>query len=109
MHPCFSNDEYIRFVGIIGQETAMAAEPEFVGNVWQFKSLCPGRTDTGCAVSYKDRPIVCKLYPFLPVPTRTQGIKLLLDIACPNWKTFGNLIDQSYEELKKHGFNKKTE
>ena len=36
-YPVFTTDEYIRLFKVIGNEVGMKAEPELLGNVWQFK------------------------------------------------------------------------
>lgn len=98
----FTHEEYIRLVMVIGGDAAQKAEPEQVGNGWQFKQGCPGYTKTGCILPYDQHPIVCKLYPFMPTPTRNLGTMLLLDTQCPYWQIFGKERIKALNELKKH-------
>jgi Fe-S-cluster containining protein len=99
-HPILSTDEYMRLLLAVGTGAPLAMRE---GNGWQFKEPCPAKSDKGCIISYDDRPIVCKLYPFMPVPTRTKGTMLLLDLECPYWMVFGKDIEKAKEELKKYG------
>jgi hypothetical protein len=99
-HPNMTDREYQRLVDVIGEKKAKAAGPEQMGTWWMFREKCPGKLPDGCALTYEERPLCCKLYPFVAIPAITGSIighELLLDIRhCPRWKEFGD----QYEEMK---------
>lgn len=55
---------------------------------------------------YEKRPLVCKMFPFLPIPIYQDDIKdihykLLLDVErCPQWRAFGDNYDTAKEEFE---------
>ena len=103
--PYFTHDEYIAFVMKIGCQKAMEYEPRKVGNGWKFRpGKCPGLTEKGCILDYRDRPILCRAYPFIPVPTAEGKYFLTLALrTCPAWREFGEHYDDQVEELAEMG------
>jgi hypothetical protein len=102
-HPTMTDVEFNRLVGAIGKETADAARPERFGTWWMFRENCPGKLPDGCALPYDDRPLCCKIYPFVAIPAITGSVighEILLDIRhCPRWKEFGECYEETKEEF----------
>jgi Fe-S-cluster containining protein len=78
-----------------------------MGNVWMFdEEGCPGLTDTGCIMPYEERPLMCRLYPWIAVPilgTRQKDAYtdlLLYTTTCPQWKAFGDDYDIARKEFE---------
>jgi hypothetical protein len=107
-HPNMTDGEFNRLVVAIGKEQAEAAGPERLGTWWMFRENCPGKLPDGCVLSYEDRPLCCKIYPFVAIPAITGSVighEILLDIRhCPRWKEFG----EHYEETKQEFITLKT-
>jgi Uncharacterised protein family (UPF0153). len=102
-HPNMTTAEYERLVMAIGREKAEAAGPQKLGNWWMFRDTCPGKLDAGCVLPYGDRPLACKIYPFVAIPSingSIAGHELLLDLRhCPRWKEFGERYEETKEEF----------
>ncbi len=102
-HPNMTTGEYERLVMAIGRERAEAAGPQQLGSWWMFRETCPGKREDGCALSYEDRPLTCKIYPFVAIPSingSIAGHELLLDLRhCPRWKDFGERYEETKEEF----------
>ncbi|GEM_PF-6015927 len=100
--------EFNRLVDAIGKEKAGLAVPERFGTWWMFRENCPGKLPDGCVLRYDDRPLCCKIYPFVAIPAITGSVighEILLDIRhCPRWKEFG----ECYEEVKQEFIDQKT-
>jgi Fe-S-cluster containining protein len=74
--------------------------------MWMFKrGSCPGIGDNGCVMPYDERPLVCRLFPWVSVPfytsTKDDAMNelVLLVGRCPQWRVFGELYEQTKEEL----------
>lgn len=95
-----TDNEFNRLADAVGKEKAKAALPERYGSWWMFREICPGKLKDGCILTYDDRPLCCKIYPFVAIPAVTGSVlghEILLDLRhCPRWKEFG----ESYEEVK---------
>ena len=74
------------------------------GKVWMFKkSGCPAAGEQGCKMPHGSRPLMCKLFPFIPIPTigpndADNKVMLLLNLRCPNWELFGHNHDEAMKE-----------
>jgi hypothetical protein len=108
-HPNMTDAEYRRLVNAIGRKKSEAAIPEQFGTWWMFRENCPGKLPDGCILSYDDRPLCCKIYPFVAIPAITGSVighELLLDIRhCPRWKEFGECYEETKSEfilMKEH-------
>lgn len=92
----------------VGNEGLHKHSPSFNerAGVWMFKSGCPASSPTGCAIPYAERPMICKMFPYLPIPVYQDDIKdvhykLLLDVErCPQWKAFGDNYDAAIKEFE---------
>lgn len=102
-HPNMTTGEYERLVLATGREKAEAAGPQQLGNWWMFRDTCPGKLENGCVLPYEDRPLTCKIYPFVAIPSMNGSIaghELLLDLRhCPRWKEFGERYEETKEEF----------
>lgn len=103
--PFFTTEEYIRLVTVIGNAKVMEHEPRDVVGGWKFKpGPCPGLTENGCALLYKDRPQMCRIYPFLIIPTKEgRNILALALRTCPAWKEYGDQYWDTVRELAREG------
>lgn len=51
---------------------------------------CPFLSDTGCVIPHDEKPLVCKMFPFVFQPARHGNVIQLLDIGhCPMWREWG--------------------
>ncbi len=67
-----------------------------LGPWYKFTEPCPVYDkETGCKLERNDRPVICNMYPYSPIPTSGSGYLVLLDTrVCPFWQSFGcNLRD----------------
>ena len=111
LYPVFEPHEVLPLRDIIGVEGYNAADPWPVGeHLIGFRKPCPGKGKTGCVLPYKNRPLVCRLFPFEPVPQRVenqdgkQEYDLLLAVGkCPHWKLFGMSYEKAMKELEASG------
>ncbi len=122
LYPALRPDEYIRMSNAIGNDKLVKTGILPLDNGWlRLKGPCPALTDHGCALSYEDRPIVCKIYPWMLIPSKRferpghfeKGVwkednapgdrglfELFLDVKyCPAWKVFGELYEESKKEI----------
>jgi Fe-S-cluster containining protein len=107
-HPNMTKEEYQRLVDKLGFEKVRAAKPKRVGAWLMFMENCPGKLPDGCILSYEERPLGCRIYPFVAIPAlggSVLGHELLLDLRhCPHWKEFGDQYEaakREFEEVKK--------
>ncbi|MEI6293064.1 MAG: YkgJ family cysteine cluster protein [Methanomicrobiales archaeon] len=102
-HPTMTDIEFERLVDAIGKEEAATAMPERFGTWWMFRENCPGKQKDGCVLAYDDRPLCCKIYPFVAIPAVTGSVighEILLDIRyCPRWKEFGEWYEETKQEF----------
>jgi len=103
--PALTTDEYIALYSAVGAEKIMAYEPEWVNDSWMFAKGCPGLTSTGCVLSYEDRPLMCRLFPWVIAPIlgdthREAHHDLLLTMRCPQWKAFGENYEFALKEFE---------
>jgi Fe-S-cluster containining protein len=66
---------------------------------------CPALTATGCAIPYDERPLNCKLYPYVPFPIHVVDAAVepelfLSNKFCPAWREFAEHRDEAEEELR---------
>jgi len=55
----------------------------------------PGK---GCKLPHDKKPVICRLYPWIPYNFENDDWELLLDVsACEYWQTYG----KTYEDVKK--------
>jgi Fe-S-cluster containining protein len=96
-----TTDEYTRLALKIGNDKVQESGPVYICGGWQFSAeKCPGLTDKGCILEYKDRPEACRIYPFVKVPT-IQGDKLFLDVSrCKHWAQLGRTFEETKEEIQ---------
>lgn len=102
LHPHVQDNEYQKFIERFGEEAVQVMNPTKSPLGWTVFTNCIAKTPTGCAFSYEDRPLVCKIYPF--ETTRTEkGWKLTLDVAtCPYWMIFGHLYEEAARTLRQY-------
>ena len=102
LHPHLQDHEFKTFVDRFGQEAVNTMHPTKTSIGWTVITGCIARTETGCAFSYEDRPLVCKIFPFMT--NRTElGWKISLDVdTCPYWMIFGHLRDEAAQTLIKY-------
>lgn len=44
----------------------------------------------GCQIPHKSKPVICRLYPWIPYNFEGDEWELLLDVtACANWEVYG--------------------
>jgi Fe-S-cluster containining protein len=94
-----TEDEYLYIRSLLGEEKADACRPLKMPNGWyKFQEPCPCfDPDTGCIIAdVSKRPLICRLYPFVPVPARGGYLLLLAVHLCPYWMVFG----PKYEEAE---------
>lgn len=85
---------------IVGDERVQAHHPKLLLGGWKFNDGCPALTESGCMLSYDDRPALCRSYPFQPVPAIDGSTMLLLSVkTCPHWKEFGEHYQEIIKEL----------
>ncbi len=97
-YPHIREKELPKIKEFLGEDPYNAAKPyESLPGYWKFSIPCPlFDEETGCRLPYNDRPMICRLYPFSPLPCK-EGYILLLDVAgCPSWMDFG----QRYKEAE---------
>ena len=103
LHPVMTDEEYQRLVSAIGEEKARNAAPQQYGTLWMFREHCPGKRSDGCVLEYDDRPLTCKVYPFVAIPALTGSVlghEILLDLRhCPRWKEFGERYEETKQEF----------
>ena len=94
----------------IGNDVAQLHKPVRVNDGWVWSSTehtrCPGDTGSGCILAYEERPLACKLFPFVAVPIINKALEaemhLLLEVEwCPQWEKFGRNREQVLKELMK--------
>ncbi len=66
---------------------------------------CPALTATGCAIPYAERPLKCKLSPYVAFPIHgDEGVVYsdlyLATLQCPAWRELGELREVAEEELR---------
>jgi hypothetical protein len=102
-HPTMTDTEFRTLVQAIGKDKSDAAVPERFGTWWMFREICPGKLPDGCVLSYDDRPLCCKIYPFVAIPAITGSVighEILLDLRhCPRWKEFGEYYEETKQEF----------
>ena len=104
--PSLTTDEYLRLYMCVGNDAIQKCGPVWVEDrMWMFKVGCPGLTSTGCALSHDERPLMCRLYPWIAVPCygpeqEDAAVRLLLEPTCPNWKAFGDNYDTAKKEFE---------
>jgi hypothetical protein len=106
--PALTTDEYVRVFSYVGNDRLQKHEPQYMKStgMWMFKrGSCPASTETGCKLPYPERPQVCRLFPWVSVPfytdTKDGAVNelVLLVGRCPQWKEFGELYEQTKEEM----------
>jgi Fe-S-cluster containining protein len=106
--PALTTDEYVRLFNCVGNSVLQRHEPHFMEStgMWMFKrGSCPAVGDEGCVLPYDERPQVCRLFPYVTVPFYTdveEGARdelVLLVGRCPQWRAFGELYEQTKEEM----------
>ena len=97
-HPTLTTTEYIQFSETIGSDLCLTGDPKWLGDLWTFSNLCPARTETGCMFPYEDRPLACRIYPYVAIPGRDGKIYLLMEPGsrCPGIASF---IDREAEAV----------
>lgn len=111
-NPWMSKDEYLRLALALGNERLMAARPIQIMGGWMFREgRCPGALEDGCILTYRDRPLICRTYPFIPATVVNKQMKeetiLLLRVdTCPYWRVFGERFEYVKQEMIDDG--KKT-
>lgn len=104
--PFLTDNEYIRLALVIGNDKVQAGRPTRISNGWMFRAdRCPGVTDTGCVLPYPDRPLACRIYPFVAMPAINTDLKieiipLLAVQTCPHWDIFGKGVEDVKQEIK---------
>lgn len=65
---------------------------------------CPALTETGCVIPHDERPLNCRLYPFVRIKAYGENRQvvdelLLATKTCPFWRELGAKRDEAMEEL----------
>jgi Fe-S-cluster containining protein len=99
-----TDGEYERLRKIIGDEECAKGNPiveERAGWI-VFQKTCPCLTETGCKIENpEDRPMVCQLYPFIPLQISNGLWLILLTVpGCPNWALFGAQYEEAQMKFK---------
>ena len=106
--PALTTDEYVRVFESVGNDRLQQHQPHFMEStgMWMFKrGGCPALTPDGCVLVYDDRPLVCRLFPWVSVAFYTDvedGARdelVLLVGRCPQWRVFGELYEQTKDEM----------
>jgi len=107
--PLMTTDEYIKMTQAAGEEKVLAKAPKYNGSRWHFTILsdCPALSDAGCIMEYKDRPLACRLAPFILVPLYNGDknnitVDLLLTLTCLKWREFGEYYAEIIKEVKEY-------
>lgn len=93
---------------LVGNEGMRKHLPKYYEShdIWMFKTGCPAATPTGCKLSHDERPLMCRLWPYLLLPVyeddaKDAHYKLLLDVErCPNWRAYGDDYDAVMQEFE---------
>ncbi len=102
LHPHLQPYEFKKFVEKFGLEAVSKMNPAQTGLGFVSIMNCIAATPTGCAFSYEDRPLICKIYPF-ELRRTAKGWKLDLDVAtCPHWEVFGRYYNEMADVLKEY-------
>ena len=92
----------------VGNDKLQSFEPKWLEaeGVWMFSHGCPAASETGCIMPHADRPMMCRLFPFVAFRVYTDlqeaaHLELFLHSSrCPNWKAFGDNYDAAVKELE---------
>jgi Fe-S-cluster containining protein len=58
----------------------------------------PGK---GCKLPHDKKPVICRLYPWIPYNFENDDWELLLDVdACENWEVYGKTLKDVTQEFK---------
>lgn len=106
--PTLTTPEYLRMFEYVGNEGMTSFEPSFKPEAggWGFKSGCPASTPQGCIMPYAERPLICRLFPWMYIPVYTDAnteityILALTAHRCPNWKAFSDNYDIVKKEFE---------
>jgi Fe-S-cluster containining protein len=107
--------EYFVMAQRVGNDALMQCGPTLneERGIWSFEHGCPASSDKGCVLAYSERPLVCKIYPWVPVLATADEQKepihkLMLDVArCEQWKAFGDYYAEFKQEYE-NGREKET-
>jgi len=103
--PSLTTSEYLVMYQYVGNEKLQSFEPTWYPErgAWGFSHGCPASSETGCLMPYEQRPLLCKIFPWIAIPVYQDDIKdakaqLFLSAGrCPQWKAFGD----NYKEVLK--------
>lgn len=91
----------------VGNDILQGFEPRFEpkAGAWLFKTGCPAASSTGCIMPYEERPLMCRIFPWVAIPVYQDDYsvlpKLFLAAArCPQWKAFGDNYDVIRQEFE---------
>ena len=103
--PCLTTDEYLRLYNYVGNDKIQSHGPVWINDAWMFERGCPGLTDKGCIMAYEDKPLMCRLFPWIAVPILNDLHKdahndLLLTMRCPQWRAFGENYESAMKEFE---------
>lgn len=106
--PSLTMTEYLAMYRHAGERKMLEFEPTWMagGNCWMFaKSGCPAATEQGCILKGNDRPLMCRLFPFYPIPCtgpkeEDKTVVMMLNLRCPNWKLFGPRMHEAEQEYR---------
>lgn len=85
---------------IIGIRPDLAGRFTHVFGRWyKFVDPCPlFDEETGCTIErYEDRPIICRLFPFCPVPCSDGWVLPMYVSECEHWRHFGEQYKEAEE------------
>ena len=92
---------------VVGNDILLRFEPRWEprAGAWLFKTGCPAASDTGCVMPYEERPLMCRIFPWVAIPVYHDDYsvqpKLFLAAArCPQWKAFGDNYDVIRQEFE---------
>ena len=99
-------NEYLIMLTSVGERKIQEFKPTWMadGHCWMFaESGCPAATSHGCILKHAERPLMCRLFPFHPIPCtgpkdEDKTVVMMLNLRCPNWKQFGDRIHDAEEE-----------